>query len=74
MLVSTCSKKAADDDAEPKPLSNKEVYLLLNSLKLEVLSLKSVRSSDAAEMQSLHMVLSSPPPASSPYHLAPRLS
>ncbi|MBW0464141.1 hypothetical protein O181_003856 [Austropuccinia psidii MF-1] len=62
MLVSTHSKKAADDNDNAKPLSNKEVYSLLSSLKSEVLSLKLARSSDAAKVQSLCMKLSSPPP------------
>ncbi|MBW0461370.1 hypothetical protein O181_001085 [Austropuccinia psidii MF-1] len=74
MSVSTRLKKAADDDADDKPLSNKEVYSLLNSLKSEVMSLKSTCTSDAAEMQSLQMALSSPPPASSPYHSALQLN
>ncbi|MBW0462534.1 hypothetical protein O181_002249 [Austropuccinia psidii MF-1] len=54
--------KAADDNANAKPLSNKEVYSLLNSLRSEVQSLKLACSSDAAEVQSLHMQLLSPPP------------
>ncbi|MBW0494048.1 hypothetical protein O181_033763 [Austropuccinia psidii MF-1] len=62
MSVSTRSKKAADDDADAKPLSNEEVYSLINSLRSEVQSLKSARSSDAAEVQSLRLQLSSPPP------------
>ncbi|MBW0467609.1 hypothetical protein O181_007324 [Austropuccinia psidii MF-1] len=67
MSASTCSKKAADNDAEPKPISNEEVFSLLDSLKSDVLSLNSACSSDAAKMQSPQMVLSSPPPAFSPY-------
>ncbi|MBW0563766.1 hypothetical protein O181_103481 [Austropuccinia psidii MF-1] len=67
MSGSTCSKKAAANNTEPKPLSNKEVYYLLNSLRSEVSSLKSARNSDAAEMQSLRLALSSPPALSS-YH------
>ncbi|MBW0514301.1 hypothetical protein O181_054016 [Austropuccinia psidii MF-1] len=61
MSGSTRSKKAANDNAEPKPLLNKKVYSLLNSLCLEVLSLRSERVSDTAEMQSLRLALSSPP-------------
>ncbi|MBW0479627.1 hypothetical protein O181_019342 [Austropuccinia psidii MF-1] len=60
MSASTRAKKAADDDAEPKPLSNNDMYLMLNSLKNKVMTLKSARSSDAAEIQSLQMALSSP--------------
>ncbi|MBW0511331.1 hypothetical protein O181_051046 [Austropuccinia psidii MF-1] len=67
MSFSTCSKKAANNNTEPKPLSNNNMYSMLNSLKSKVMSLKSARSSDAAEMQSLWMALSSPPPALSPY-------
>ncbi|MBW0574318.1 hypothetical protein O181_114033 [Austropuccinia psidii MF-1] len=74
MSVSTHPQKAADDNTDDEPLSNKEVYSLLNSLKSEVMSLKSVCTSDAAEMQSLQMALSSPPPDSSPYHLASPLN
>ncbi|MBW0538687.1 hypothetical protein O181_078402, partial [Austropuccinia psidii MF-1] len=62
MSVSTHSKKAADNDADAKLLSNKEVYSLINSLRSEVQSLQSVRNSDASEVQCLHMQLSSPPP------------
>ncbi|MBW0509160.1 hypothetical protein O181_048875 [Austropuccinia psidii MF-1] len=61
MSVSTHSKKASDDDADMKPLSNKEVYSIFKLLKSEVLSLKSACSSDTAEVQSLHMQLLSPP-------------
>ncbi|MBW0482987.1 hypothetical protein O181_022702 [Austropuccinia psidii MF-1] len=61
MSGSTHSKKAASDNTEPKPLSNKEVHSMLNSLHSEVLSLKLARVSDAAEMQSLRLALSSPP-------------
>ncbi|MBW0527840.1 hypothetical protein O181_067555 [Austropuccinia psidii MF-1] len=67
MSGSTCSKKAAANNTEPKPLSNEEVYSLLNSLRSEVSSLKSARNSDAAKMQSLQLALSSPPALSS-YH------
>ncbi|MBW0498255.1 hypothetical protein O181_037970 [Austropuccinia psidii MF-1] len=67
MSGSTRSKKAANNNAKPKPLSNKEVYSMLNSLCLEVLSLKSARVSDAAEMQLLRLALSSPP-VLSPYN------
>ncbi|MBW0510184.1 hypothetical protein O181_049899 [Austropuccinia psidii MF-1] len=74
MLVLTRLKKAADNNADTKPLSNKKVYLLLNSSKSKVLSLKSACTSNAAEMQSLCMVLSSLPPASSPYHSTAWLS
>ncbi|MBW0515271.1 hypothetical protein O181_054986 [Austropuccinia psidii MF-1] len=74
MSVSTHSKKAADNDADDKPLSNEEVYSLLNYLKSEVMSLKSARTSDSSKMQSLQMALSSPPPASSPYHSESRLN
>ncbi|MBW0486338.1 hypothetical protein O181_026053 [Austropuccinia psidii MF-1] len=70
MSVSTRSKKAADN----KPLSNEEVYSLLNSLKSEVMSLKSAHTSDATKMQSLRMAPSSPLPASSPYHSTARLT
>ncbi|MBW0461664.1 hypothetical protein O181_001379 [Austropuccinia psidii MF-1] len=38
------------------------------------MSLKLAHTSDAAKIQSLHMVLSSPPPYSSPYHLTAPLS
>ncbi|MBW0526011.1 hypothetical protein O181_065726 [Austropuccinia psidii MF-1] len=62
MSGSTHLKKASKDDADAKPLSNKEVYLLLNSLQLEVSSLK------LAQIQLLHLALYSPPPALSPYH------
>ncbi|MBW0534104.1 hypothetical protein O181_073819 [Austropuccinia psidii MF-1] len=62
MSVSTPSKKAADDNTDAKPLSNEEVYSLINSLRYEVQSLESAHSLDAAEVQSLHMQLSSPPP------------
>ncbi|MBW0527618.1 hypothetical protein O181_067333 [Austropuccinia psidii MF-1] len=62
MPVSTHGKKATDNDTNAKPLSNEEVYSILNYLKLEVLSLKLACSSDEAEMQSLQMALSSPPP------------
>ncbi|MBW0569740.1 hypothetical protein O181_109455 [Austropuccinia psidii MF-1] len=61
MSGSTHSKKAANDNTEPKPLLNEEVYSLLNSLCLEVLSLKSARVSDAEEMQLLLLAISSPP-------------
>ncbi|MBW0476056.1 hypothetical protein O181_015771 [Austropuccinia psidii MF-1] len=64
MSGSTRLKEAAD----AKPLSNKEMYSLLNSLRWEVLSLKSAQNCDAAKMQSLLMALSSPPPALLPYH------
>ncbi|MBW0475029.1 hypothetical protein O181_014744 [Austropuccinia psidii MF-1] len=74
MSVSTRLKKAADNNADNKPLSNKEVYSLLNSLKLEVMSLKSACTFDATKMQSLRMVLSSPLPAPSPYHSTVRLT
>ncbi|MBW0464943.1 hypothetical protein O181_004658 [Austropuccinia psidii MF-1] len=67
MSGSTRSKKAANNDAGPKPLSNEEVYSMLNSLHSEVSSIKLERVSDAAEMQSLHLALSSPP-VLSPYH------
>ncbi|MBW0496775.1 hypothetical protein O181_036490 [Austropuccinia psidii MF-1] len=70
-LGSTHLKKVADNDANAKPLSNKEVYSLLNSLRLEVSSLKPAQNSDTAKMQSLQMVLSSPPLALLPYHQTP---
>ncbi|MBW0547748.1 hypothetical protein O181_087463 [Austropuccinia psidii MF-1] len=54
MLVSTCAKKAADDNTKAKPLLNEEVCALLNSLK-------SACSSYFAKMHSLQMALSSPP-------------
>ncbi|MBW0492653.1 hypothetical protein O181_032368 [Austropuccinia psidii MF-1] len=60
MSVSTHAKKAANDDAEPKPSSNDDMYSMLNTLKNEVMSLKSAFSSDAAEIQFLRMALSSP--------------
>ncbi|MBW0482770.1 hypothetical protein O181_022485 [Austropuccinia psidii MF-1] len=72
MSGSTRSRKAANDDADAKPLSNEEVYLLLNSLRSEVSSLKSARNSDAAEIQSLRMALSPPPPALSPIPQTPQ--
>ncbi|MBW0462496.1 hypothetical protein O181_002211 [Austropuccinia psidii MF-1] len=72
MSASTRAKKAANDDAEPKPLSNDNMYSMLYSLKNEVISLKSARSSDASEIQSLQMALSSPQPAPSPWALLPR--
>ncbi|MBW0501141.1 hypothetical protein O181_040856 [Austropuccinia psidii MF-1] len=50
MSGSTCLRKAATDDADAKPLSNEEVYLLLTSLQSEVSSLKLARNSNAAEM------------------------
>ncbi|MBW0550041.1 hypothetical protein O181_089756 [Austropuccinia psidii MF-1] len=65
---STCSKKATANDTDAKPLSRKEVNSLLNSLHSEESSLKSAQISDAAEMQSLQLALSSPPPALLPYH------
>ncbi|MBW0575901.1 hypothetical protein O181_115616 [Austropuccinia psidii MF-1] len=74
MSVSTHSKKAADDDTNAKPLSNEEVYLLLNSLKSEVLSLKSARSTDTAEVQSLCMQLLSPPPPGASLQLYPHVN
>ncbi|MBW0581670.1 hypothetical protein O181_121385 [Austropuccinia psidii MF-1] len=66
--MSGCTRlrKAAADDADAKPLSNEEVYLLLNSLLSEVSSLKSARNSDTAEIQLLRMALSPPPLALSP--------
>ncbi|MBW0540558.1 hypothetical protein O181_080273 [Austropuccinia psidii MF-1] len=73
MSGSTCSKKAANDDTEPKPLSNQEVYSMLNSLCSEVSSLKSARVSETAEMQPLHLALSSPP-VLSPYHQQSRVA
>ncbi|MBW0548966.1 hypothetical protein O181_088681 [Austropuccinia psidii MF-1] len=60
MSVLTHSKKSEDNDAAAKPLSNKEVYSMLDSLKSEVLSLKSACSSDAAEIHFLRMALLSP--------------
>ncbi|MBW0473193.1 hypothetical protein O181_012908 [Austropuccinia psidii MF-1] len=72
MSDSTCAKKAADDDAEPKPLSNNDMYSMLNSLKNKVMKSKSARSSDAAKIQSLQMALSSPPPASFPWAPMPQ--
>ncbi|MBW0518016.1 hypothetical protein O181_057731 [Austropuccinia psidii MF-1] len=67
MPASTHAKKAADDDAEPKPLSKNNMYLMFNSLKNEVILLKSACISNAAEIQSLQMALSSPLPAPSPW-------
>ncbi|MBW0512411.1 hypothetical protein O181_052126 [Austropuccinia psidii MF-1] len=66
MSGSTHLKKAANGDVNAKSLSNEEVYSLLNSLSLEVSSLKSAGTSDAGKMQSLQMALSSPLPALSP--------
>ncbi|MBW0543410.1 hypothetical protein O181_083125 [Austropuccinia psidii MF-1] len=63
MSASTHSTKAANDNAEPNPLLNEEVY----SLKSEVLSLKSYHGSKASKIQFLQMELSSPPPASPPF-------
>ncbi|MBW0499661.1 hypothetical protein O181_039376 [Austropuccinia psidii MF-1] len=60
MSASTRAKKAAYDNAEPKPLSNNNMYLMLNSLKNKVMSLKSAHSSKPAEIQSLLMALPSP--------------
>ncbi|MBW0495860.1 hypothetical protein O181_035575 [Austropuccinia psidii MF-1] len=68
MSCSTCSRKAANDNAKPKPLSSKEVYSLLNSLRSEVSSLKAARISDTAKMQLLQLALSFPP------HYLPLLS
>ncbi|MBW0464057.1 hypothetical protein O181_003772 [Austropuccinia psidii MF-1] len=66
MSSSTCAKKAAaDDDAEPKPLSSEEVFSLINSLQSEVSSLKSAQNADIVEIQSLCMVIS-PPPVANP--------
>ncbi|MBW0464764.1 hypothetical protein O181_004479 [Austropuccinia psidii MF-1] len=66
MSASTHAKKAANDNTEPKTLSKNNMYSMLNSLKNEVMLLKSAHSSDATGMQSLQMVLSFPLPASSP--------
>ncbi|MBW0461359.1 hypothetical protein O181_001074 [Austropuccinia psidii MF-1] len=60
MSASTCAKKAANGDTEPKPLLTDDMYSMLSSLKDEAMSLKSACSSDAAEIQLLHVVLSSP--------------
>ncbi|MBW0473637.1 hypothetical protein O181_013352 [Austropuccinia psidii MF-1] len=68
MSGSTHSKKAAANDTKAKPLSNEEVYSLLNLLQSEVSALKSAQNLDAAKMQSLWLALSSPPQALSPYH------
>ncbi|MBW0478214.1 hypothetical protein O181_017929 [Austropuccinia psidii MF-1] len=69
MSGSTRSKKAADtdDDENAKPLSNEEVFSLLDSLQSELSSLKSARLSDAAKMQLLQLAISPPPPAISPF-------
>ncbi|MBW0517473.1 hypothetical protein O181_057188 [Austropuccinia psidii MF-1] len=69
MSGSTLSKKAADADnnANTKPLSNEEVFSLLDSLRSELSSLKSARLSDDAEMQLLHLAISPPPLAISPF-------
>ncbi|MBW0524107.1 hypothetical protein O181_063822 [Austropuccinia psidii MF-1] len=67
MSGSTRLRKDASNNADTKLLSHEEVYSLLNSLQSEVSSLKSARNSDAAEMQSLRLALSPPPPALSPY-------
>ncbi|MBW0475827.1 hypothetical protein O181_015542 [Austropuccinia psidii MF-1] len=72
MSGSTRLRKAANNNADAKPLSNEEVYLLLNSLGSEVSYLKSARNSDAAEMQLLQVALSPQPPALSPYSQNPR--
>ncbi|MBW0499697.1 hypothetical protein O181_039412 [Austropuccinia psidii MF-1] len=58
MSGSTRLRKATANDADAKPLSSKEVYLLLNSLRSEVSSLKSAQNSDTAEMQLLQMAFS----------------
>ncbi|MBW0464354.1 hypothetical protein O181_004069 [Austropuccinia psidii MF-1] len=60
MSGSTCSKKAADNNTNAKPLSSKEVFSLLDSLRSELSSLKSAGLSDAAEIQSLRLALSPP--------------
>ncbi|MBW0501222.1 hypothetical protein O181_040937 [Austropuccinia psidii MF-1] len=69
MSGSTHSKKATDtdDEANAKPLSNKKVFSLLDSLQSELSSLKSACLSDAAEMQLLHLAISPPPPTISPF-------
>ncbi|MBW0490247.1 hypothetical protein O181_029962 [Austropuccinia psidii MF-1] len=67
MSGSMLSRKAANNNAEPKPLSKEEVYSLPHSLRSEVSSLKSAKSSDAAKMQPLKLELSSTP-VLSPYH------
>ncbi|MBW0515779.1 hypothetical protein O181_055494 [Austropuccinia psidii MF-1] len=67
MSASIRAKKAADHNTEPKPLSNDDMYLMLNSLKNEVMLLKSACSSNNAKIQSLQMALSSPLPAPSPW-------
>ncbi|MBW0481817.1 hypothetical protein O181_021532 [Austropuccinia psidii MF-1] len=72
MSGSTHLKKAAADNTNAKPLSNKEVYSLLNTLQSEVSSLKSAQNSDTAEMQLLRMALSPLLPALSPYSQNPQ--
>ncbi|MBW0554244.1 hypothetical protein O181_093959 [Austropuccinia psidii MF-1] len=72
MSISTHAKKAADNDAEPKPSSNDNMYSMLTALKTKVMSLKSARSSDATEIQSLQMALSSAPLAPSSWAALPR--
>ncbi|MBW0465819.1 hypothetical protein O181_005534 [Austropuccinia psidii MF-1] len=71
MSFSTRAKKAADDNAEPKPSSNDDMYSMLTAFKAKVMSLESACSSDAAEIQSLQMALSSPPPAPSSWAALP---
>ncbi|MBW0578529.1 hypothetical protein O181_118244 [Austropuccinia psidii MF-1] len=66
MSGSTRSKKAAANDTDTKPLSNKEVFSLLNSLHLELSSPKSAWLSNATKMQSFHLALSPPPLTLSP--------
>ncbi|MBW0461136.1 hypothetical protein O181_000851 [Austropuccinia psidii MF-1] len=66
MSGSTHLKKAANNKSDAKPLSNKEVFSLLNSLQSELSSLKSSWLTNAAKMQSLHLELSPPPPTLSP--------
>ncbi|MBW0478001.1 hypothetical protein O181_017716 [Austropuccinia psidii MF-1] len=48
------------------------MYSMLNSLKNKVMPLKSARSCDTSEIQSLQMALSSPLPAPSPWPPLPR--
>ncbi|MBW0494722.1 hypothetical protein O181_034437 [Austropuccinia psidii MF-1] len=67
MSASTHLKKAAADDPKQKLLSNNDIYSMLNLLRAKAMSLKLAGNSNSAEMQSLCMAISSPPPASSPY-------
>ncbi|MBW0518647.1 hypothetical protein O181_058362 [Austropuccinia psidii MF-1] len=74
MSSSTRAKKAANNKAELKPLSNDDMYSMLTSLKNEVMTLKSAISSEDAKIKWLQMGPSSPwapmpPHTTSPYDL-----